>query len=191
MKIPYDKQDVLEVVCFIVAEVVGCDHEEVQWNSKLGDDLDADSLSFVEIVYSLEKRFGINLPKKSIIDHAVEQTGSEELFITPSGEVTEKGIFLLEKSFFNFQPGDLKPGMKRYGLMGMTTPENWASSCYHMLQQLPHVCPDCGHDTAAASPNHTMFCAGCGSVLKPREGDAVLAGFVRVLIDDIDELAAA
>lgn len=189
MKIPYDRQKVLDAVCGIVAEVLGYERDEVHPDNTLGDDLDADSLSFVEVTYSLEKRFNITLPKKSIIDHAAEQNDGEDLFIMPDGGLTEAGVFLFQRSFFDFAPGCLSPGMKRYAVIGATTSRNWASSCFHLLGQLPDNCHDCGHDTAVVNPNHTMSCGGCGMVLKPHEGDAVLAALVPALIAEAKTLA--
>jgi len=190
MKTPYQQQDVLDVVRGIVAEVLGYERDEVDPDNTLGDDLDADSLSFVEITYSLEKRFNIALPKKNIVDHAAELSGGEEAFVTATGGLTEAGVFLLERSFFDFAPGYLQPGVKRYAVLGVTTPRHWASACFHMLGQLPEVCPDCGHDTATTAPNHALVCAGCGAALKPRDGDEVLAALVPGLIPQAQKLAA-
>ena len=189
MKIPYDKLKVLDEVCRVVAEVLGFERNEIQPDNTLGDDLNADSLSFVEITYCLEKRFSIILPKKSIIDHAVEQGVQESVFITPDGGLTEAGVFLFQRSFFNFAPDFLKPGMKRYAVIAGTTPQNWASSCFYLLNQLPDVCPNCGHDATAVNPNFTISCERCGTVLKPREGDEALAALVLKLLAEAKSLS--
>lgn len=190
MKIPYEQADILDISCGIIAEILGCEREEVQPDSILGDELGADSLSFVEFVFALEKRFHITLPKKSIIEHAAEQTGSEELFIAPDGGLTEAGRFLLEKSFFGFTPGQLRAGIKRYRVLSATTPKNWANSISQVLNQLPKACPECGHDAAVLTPNRTLACGNCGAGLKPSNGDEVLAAYAPTLLAEAQALAA-
>lgn len=190
MKTPYQYPEILDTACGIIAEILGCERDEVTPDSTLGDDLGADSLSFVEISFALEKRFHIVLPKKSIIEHAVEQTGSEEQFIAPDGGLTAIGRFLLEKSFFGFEPGQLHTGMKRYAVMGATTPKNWANSVFQILGQLPDVCPDCGHDAAMLKPDRTLSCGLCGASLKPRNGDELLSAYVPTLLPEAQALAA-
>lgn len=190
MKTSHQYSDILDTACAIIAEILGCDREEVQPDSTLGDELDADSLSFVEISFALEKCFHVFLPTRSIIDHAIEQTGSEELFIAPNGGLTDMGRFLLEKSFFGFAPGQLHTGMKRHAVLGATTPRNWANSVFQVLGQLPDTCPECGHDEAVLNPNRTLACGHCGAAVKPRNGDEVLAAYVPTLLPEARALAA-
>jgi acyl carrier protein len=190
MKTPYQYAEILDTACGIIAEILGCERDEVQPDSTLGDELEADSLSFVEISFALEKRFHIVLPKKSIIEHAVEQTGSEEQFIATDGGLTDIGRFLLEKSFFGFAPGQLHTGMKRYAVLGATTPKNWANSVFQVLGQLPDACPECGHDTATLNPDRTLACGHCGAGLKPRNGDELLSAYVPTLLSEARTLAA-
>jgi acyl carrier protein len=190
MKTPYQQAEILETSCGIIAEILGCERDEVQPDSTLGDELGADSLSFVEISFGLGKHFHIALPNKSIIDHAAEQTGREDLFIAPDGGLTDTGRFLLEKSFFEFGEGQLRTGMKRYAVMGATTPRNWANSVFQILGQLPETCPECQHDNAALAPNRAIVCGQCGASLKPRNGDEVLASYVPALLSEAAALAA-
>lgn len=190
MKTPYTQQDVLETACSIIADILGCEADEVQPDSSLDDDLGADSLSFVEISFGLGKHFGVALPNKSIIDYATEQTGNEALFVAPDGGLTEQGCFLLENSFFGFAKDQLSKGMKRHGVMGATTPRNWANSVFHILNELPDACPDCGHTEAVLKPNRAMACGQCGALVKPRNGDEVLAAYVSGLLPQAAALAA-
>jgi acyl carrier protein len=190
MKTPYKQEDVLEASCAIIADILGCEPEEVNPDSSLGDDLGADSLSFVEISFGLGKHFGVALPNKSIIDHAAEQTGNEALFVAPDGGLTEQGSFLLENSFFGFDKDQIGKGMKRHAVMGATTPRNWANSVFHILGELPDACPDCGHHSAILKPNRAIACGQCGAALKPRNGDEVLAAYVSKLLSQAMALAA-
>jgi len=57
-----DRQDGLELLREVVSEVLSKDPEAVTEDSRFQDDLDADSLDFIEIVSALEERVDVHLP---------------------------------------------------------------------------------------------------------------------------------
>jgi acyl carrier protein len=50
----------------IIADYTGTDKSKITLESRLIDDLGADSLSAVEIVIALEKQFGITIPDNQV-----------------------------------------------------------------------------------------------------------------------------
>lgn len=69
--------------------------DEIKPESSLVNDLGADSIDFVEIVYLIERNFGIVLNTNEIIIGGVT-INSEKLFI--EGKLTKKGADLLNKN---------------------------------------------------------------------------------------------
>lgn len=69
---------------------------EIKPESSLVNDLGADSIDFVEIVYLIERNFGITLNTNEIIIGGVS-INPEKLFI--EGKLTKKGADLLNKNF--------------------------------------------------------------------------------------------
>ena len=58
------KDDIMAIypkVAEIIADALGCDEEEVQPESSLINDLDAESIDFLDIVFRLEREFKVNI----------------------------------------------------------------------------------------------------------------------------------
>ncbi|HSC79096.1 MAG TPA: phosphopantetheine-binding protein [Chitinolyticbacter sp.] len=173
MNNPYQEADLIKIVQKTLVGVLGCDEADVGPDVALGNDLDADSLDFVELRYSLEKQLGIVLPQKSVLDHLGEVAGDGEVY--EQGRLSELAAFALQHSFFKYTPVQVKQGMLPYDVMGVATVANWARLCRGILDTLPQQCPDCAHDRALVSPVGKPVCAGCGTQVKPRTGDAAMA----------------
>ncbi len=58
---PSTPEAVLEAVCSCVADSLAVPLAEVRAESRLIDDLGADSLDFVDIIFTLERKFGIQM----------------------------------------------------------------------------------------------------------------------------------
>ncbi len=50
----------------IIGEALGADEEEVELKTRLIEELDAESLDFLDIVFRLERSFGIKIPQGEI-----------------------------------------------------------------------------------------------------------------------------
>ena len=86
-----------------IADALGCDLEEVKPQSSLIADLDAESIDFLDLVFRLEKGFGVKIPRGKIVEDA-RGTLSEAEFET-KGIVTEAGLVRL-RSFLSEVPAD-------------------------------------------------------------------------------------
>ena len=76
-------------VAEIIADALGCDEEDVKPDSSLINDLDAESIDFLDIVFRLEKNFDIKIPRGELFPENL--AGADSGFIE-DGVVTEKGI---------------------------------------------------------------------------------------------------
>lgn len=57
-----DKAQILADLADIVNDITGVEQSEVTEEKVFTDDLDVDSLSMVEIIYSCEEKFGVEIP---------------------------------------------------------------------------------------------------------------------------------
>ena len=89
-----------------IAEALGCDLEEVKPDSSLINDLGAESIDFLDIIFRLERGFKVKIPRGKIIEDA-RGTLSEARFES-SGVVSEAGVARL-KSFLSEVPADRFP----------------------------------------------------------------------------------
>ena len=86
------REEVLEVypkVAETIADALGCEPEEVELDISLIDDLDAESIDFLDLVFRLERTFGMKIPRGKIVEDArgdmPESEFEEKGLVTPVG----------------------------------------------------------------------------------------------------------
>ncbi len=101
-------QEVFEKVrdCFV--EALGVEPEEVHMKAKVIDDLGAESLDLLDIVYRLERVFGIKIPRGNIEAQARQATEGE---YEVDGKLTEVALQKLREVMPEVDPSDIKPGL--------------------------------------------------------------------------------
>ncbi len=82
-------QEIGDTVCRVVAEALGRDIE-VRVTSNLMNDLGAESLDFLDIVFKLEQTFGIQITRGEM-ERAARGDMSDEEF-APGGVISEAGL---------------------------------------------------------------------------------------------------
>ncbi len=107
------------LVCRCIAEALLIeDSSSVHLDSNLVDDLGADSLAFLDIVFKLEQAFDIEITRGEMERVARGDMGEEEF--APDGVVSEAGLVrlreLMPESVDRIAPG-LRPG----GILGLFT----------------------------------------------------------------------
>jgi len=80
---------VYEKVTKVLMEALNVDQEEVTPTATLQGDLGAESIDFLDIVFRLEREFGIKIPRGELFPESVFQ-GSPEFVC--DGRVTEQGM---------------------------------------------------------------------------------------------------
>src|SRR5213079_1780630 len=72
-----------------LVEALNVDEEEVKPGSTLQGDLGAESIDFLDIVFRLEREFGIKIPRGELFPESIFQGDAE---MVQSGKVTAKGL---------------------------------------------------------------------------------------------------
>ena len=87
------RDEIYDKVKGVLVDALGVDEEEVQPDAKLRDDLGAESIDFLDIVFRLEKAFGIKIPRGEMFP--------EDIFTNPAyvkdGKVTAEGLTQLKQ----------------------------------------------------------------------------------------------
>lgn len=101
-----------ERVCRIVADSLGRPENEVTLGSVLMSDLGAESLDFLDIVFRLEREFGIQITRGEMEMASRGDMTPEEF--APGGVISERGLArlreLMPEAADRIQPG-LRPNM--------------------------------------------------------------------------------
>ncbi|MEZ6134734.1 MAG: acyl carrier protein [Pirellulaceae bacterium] len=81
-------EEIFEKVQAALVDALGVDDDEVTPEATMVGDLGAESIDFLDIVFKLEKAFGINIPREELFPDDI-LTNAEYV---KDGKVTEQGI---------------------------------------------------------------------------------------------------
>jgi acyl carrier protein len=84
-----NQEQIFNEVQEVLVDALGVDNDEVTANSTLTGDLGAESIDFLDIVFRLEKAFGIKIPREELFP--AESLMNNPEFIS-KGKFTEKGL---------------------------------------------------------------------------------------------------
>ena len=86
-----------------MADALACDLEKVTLDASLINDLGAESIDFLDIVFRLERAFKVKIPRGKIVEDARGELSEAEF--EQGGVVSEAGLARL-KAFLNEIPAD-------------------------------------------------------------------------------------
>jgi acyl carrier protein len=84
--------DIYAKVRRVLADSLGVDEDEITPAGRLQEDLGAESIDFLDIVFRLERQFGIKIPRGELFPESV--FGNDPAFMQ-DGCVTDEGLSLL------------------------------------------------------------------------------------------------
>ena len=86
-----------------MADALGCDVEKVKLDASLIDDLGAESIDFLDIVFRLERAFKVKIPRGKIVEEARGSLSESEF--DQGGVVSDAGVTRL-KEFLSEVPAE-------------------------------------------------------------------------------------
>jgi acyl carrier protein len=130
-----------------MADALGCDKEEVKPDSSLINDLGAESIDFLDIVFRLERGFKVKIPRGKIIEDA--RGDLSEADFEKGGVVTDAGFQRL-KTFLDEVPADrFKAPLKVADLPRLFTVETF---CKIVIRQQKAGTPAASTQPAGTQP---------------------------------------
>ncbi len=100
------KDEVMAVfpkVAETVADAIGCEVEKVKLESSLIDDLGAESIDFVDIIFRLQRLFKVKIPRGKIVEEARGSLSEAEF--EKAGVVSDAGLARL-RAFLTEVPAE-------------------------------------------------------------------------------------
>jgi acyl carrier protein len=86
------RDEIYKKVQGVLVDALGVDEEEVKPDAVIKDDLGAESIDFLDIMFRLEKAFGIKIPRGEMIPENLQNDPT----IVQNGVVTPAGIAQLK-----------------------------------------------------------------------------------------------
>ncbi len=87
------RDEILEKVTETLVDALGVDDDEVTEEATLVDDLGAESIDFLDIVFRLEKNFSVKIPRGELFPENLTADSS----LIADGKVTEAGVATLRE----------------------------------------------------------------------------------------------
>lgn len=163
------EQKVFDALKKAIAETLRVDKNSIKPETSLVNDLDAESLDFLDINYRLEQTFGIKMARHFVLEHIEEMFG-EGSAIDENGKLTERAIELLKIRFGGSVP-DLAPGMDMDEVPTLITVESIAKGVMDILNTLPERCPHCSNSSWKLNEETHIKCDSCGEDAAFTNGD--------------------
>src|SRR5437868_12108423 len=83
------QDEIFTKVSATLVEALNVDEEEIRPTSTLQGDLGAESIDFLDIVFRLEREFGIKIPRGELFPESIFQGDPD---FVQNGRVTQKGL---------------------------------------------------------------------------------------------------
>ncbi len=83
------QDEIFAKVSATLVEALNVEEEEIKPTSTLQGDLGAESIDFLDIVFRLEREFGIKIPRGELFPESIFQADPE---FVQNGKVTDKGL---------------------------------------------------------------------------------------------------
>jgi len=130
-----DIQAVLPTVSATIADALGCDLEDVKPDASLIEDLDAESIDFLDMVFRLERAFKVKIPRGKIVENA-RGTLTEAEF-EQSGIVTEAGLVQLRTYLSEVPPERFRTPTKVKDIPRLFTTETFCKLVVAAQRETP------------------------------------------------------
>ena len=129
----YTEQQVFEKVqdCFV--EALGVEPEEAEIDAKVIDDLGAESLDFLDIVFRLERAFDIKIPRGDLENQVQTSMGEEPYEI--DGVLTELAMEKLRLAMPEVPDDEITEGFKTKDIPRLFRVATFHNICIKLLQE--------------------------------------------------------
>ena len=107
-----------------IADALGCDADEVKADASLIDDLGAESIDFLDLVFRLERAFKVKIPRGKIVEDA--RGDLPEAAFEQKGMVTDAGLTTLRQFLTEIPPERIKAPLKVADIPRLFTPATFA-----------------------------------------------------------------
>ena len=88
------RDDIFSQVQEVLVDALAVDDDEVSLESTLMGDLGAESIDFLDIVFRLEKAFGIKIPREELFP---AESLMNDADLVHNGKLTDKGLTMLRE----------------------------------------------------------------------------------------------
>ena len=122
----FSKEEIAAVypkVATTLADALGCDVDQVKLDASLIEDLQAESIDFLDLVFRLERAFKVKIPRGKIVEDARGELSEVEF--EQRGVLTEAALIRLKSFLSEVPPERVKSPLKATEIPRLFTPETF------------------------------------------------------------------
>ena len=119
------RDEIYSKVQAVLVDALGVDEEEVTPNAVIKDDLGAESIDFLDIMFRLEQSFSVKLPKGEIEREARRGLSDDEFAV--NGILQPKGLERIRSSMPEIDPAAFRPGLSVRDIPGLYTVQTFVN----------------------------------------------------------------
>ena len=110
------RDEIFSKVQGVLVDALGVDEEEVTPGATLREDLGAESIDFLDIVFRLEKAFAIKIPRGELFPEDLDTLRNDPNFVS-GGKITPTGMAELKKRmpYADFTEFEKDPAVDKAG----------------------------------------------------------------------------
>ncbi len=107
-----NRDEIFEKVSATLVDALNVEEDEISPSSTLQGDLGAESIDFLDIVFRLEREFGIKIPRNELFPESIFNADPD---FVQNGKVTEKGLSELRQRmpFADLSKFEANPDMSK------------------------------------------------------------------------------
>ncbi|NOS69346.1 MAG: acyl carrier protein [Verrucomicrobia bacterium] len=130
-------QAIYPKVAATIADALACDEDKVKADASLINDLGAESIDFLDIVFRLERAFKVKIPRGKIVEEARGPLTEDQF--QSNGMVTDAGVARL-REFLSEVPADrIKSPLKAAEIPRLFTVETFAKMVIRQQKAAPQA----------------------------------------------------
>jgi acyl carrier protein len=129
----YSEAQIQEKVRDAFVEALGVDEDEVTLDARVIDDLGAESLDFLDIVFRLERAFDIKIPRGDLERQVQESMGDDPYEV--DGLLTERALRELREVMPEVPTHEIQPGLKAKDIARLFRVATFHNICLKLLQE--------------------------------------------------------
>jgi acyl carrier protein len=141
----YAKSPYYDTVVDILADVLQLEKDEIKSDSKLLEELGAESVDFLDIINRIEEKTSITLPDVNILKYLSDKYGKEVFY--EDGKLNEKGAKVIQLAMPEVDASKLHVGLREHEIADFITPLTFVRQIevYKELDEWkPGKCSECG-----------------------------------------------
>ena len=126
--------EIFEKVQMCIMEALAVDKEEVTKTASLLDDLGAESIDLLDVVFRIERTFDIKIPRDGMMSGFLASAGSTQEELMVDGQLTKKGAEMLKEFMPEASPEKAKKGMPINEISTLFTAQTFANIVKRLLE---------------------------------------------------------